>query len=108
MSQLELPTREDAMEDLLELEPVDEPPSVFSAVGAVKAVTRSSSHQASECVGATDGTAGLMLPDRQTFLTIARRVIRTTAPLLTADVVGLVLSGIIAGAVVRWISPDVE
>jgi Undecaprenyl-phosphate galactose phosphotransferase WbaP len=108
MSQLELPTREDAMEDLLELEPIDEPPSVLSAVGAVKALKRSSSLQASECVGATDGTTGLMLPDRQTFLTIARRVIRTTAPLLAADVVGLVLSGIIAGVIVAWISPNVE
>src|SRR5665213_142121 len=49
---------------------------------------------------------GPLLPDPSLSWTLARRVMRTTAPLLAADVLGLMLAGLVARAALLLALPD--
>ena len=104
MSQLEIPVGEVALDDVIELEPINKTSQIIKSLSVEPdlEIEPTPDPEPAISLGTHDGTAGLMLPDRQTFFKIARRVVRTTSPLLAADVTGLVLSGILAGYLVAW------
>jgi Undecaprenyl-phosphate galactose phosphotransferase WbaP len=100
MSRVELDISEDALEEVSATEEIVNgllkvpPPAEAPRVGAAGRELNSEIP--------VDALPSL-LPDAPTFLAIVRRVMRTAAPLLTADVLGLVASGILAGALVSWL-----